>query len=101
MVNLTSADIFDNAGAQLVLDAIRARWPWPPRLERDEYRSRRAFDITGEQHSSARIFCSGISERTVCRLRIGPSRIWPSDPAIDALVRAFTRGILNRRGDAY
>ena len=27
-VNLTTADISDSAGAQLILDAIRKRWPW-------------------------------------------------------------------------
>jgi anti-anti-sigma regulatory factor len=27
MVNLSSADIFDSAGAQMILDAIRRRWP--------------------------------------------------------------------------
>jgi putative transposase len=27
-VNLTTADISDSAGAQLILDAIRERWPW-------------------------------------------------------------------------
>jgi transposase len=28
MVNLTTADIADSAGAQLILHAIRHRWPW-------------------------------------------------------------------------
>jgi transposase len=28
MVNLTTADISDSAGAQQILDAIRKRWPW-------------------------------------------------------------------------
>jgi transposase len=28
MVNLTTADISDSAGAQTILDAIRKRWPW-------------------------------------------------------------------------
>ena len=28
MVNLTAADISDSAGAQMILDAIRQRWPW-------------------------------------------------------------------------
>ena len=28
MVNLTTADISDSAGAQMILDAIRRRWPW-------------------------------------------------------------------------
>ena len=28
MVNLTTADIADSAGAQLILHAIRSRWPW-------------------------------------------------------------------------
>ena len=28
MVNLTTADISDSAGAQAILDAVRKRWPW-------------------------------------------------------------------------
>ena len=28
MLNLTTADISDSAGAQVILDAIRKRWPW-------------------------------------------------------------------------
>ncbi len=28
MANLTTADISDSAGAQMILDAIRQRWPW-------------------------------------------------------------------------
>jgi transposase len=28
MMNLTSADLSDSAGAQLILDALRQRWPW-------------------------------------------------------------------------
>jgi transposase len=28
MINPTSADISDSAGAQMILDAIRKRWPW-------------------------------------------------------------------------
>jgi putative transposase len=28
MVNLTTADISDSAGAQAIVDAIRKRWPW-------------------------------------------------------------------------
>jgi putative transposase len=35
MVNLTTADISDSAGAQIILDAIRKRWPWLKRLLAD------------------------------------------------------------------
>lgn len=35
MVNLTPADISDSAGAQLIFDAIRQRWPWPKHLFAD------------------------------------------------------------------
>jgi putative transposase len=28
MINLTPADISDSAGAQMILDGIRKRWPW-------------------------------------------------------------------------
>ena len=34
-VNLTPADISDSAGAQLILDAIRKRWPWIKHLFAD------------------------------------------------------------------
>jgi len=35
MVNLTSADISDCAGAQMILDALRKRWPWLQHLFAD------------------------------------------------------------------
>lgn len=35
MVNLTMADISDSAGAQMILDAIRKRWPWLKHLFAD------------------------------------------------------------------
>ncbi len=35
MVNLTTADIADSAGAQAILDAIRKRWPWLKHLFAD------------------------------------------------------------------
>jgi putative transposase len=35
MVNLTTADISDSAGAQAILDAIRKRWPWLKHLFAD------------------------------------------------------------------
>ena len=35
MVNLTSADISDSAGAQMILDGIRKRWPWMKHLFAD------------------------------------------------------------------
>ena len=35
MVNLTTADISDSAGAQVILDAIRKRWPWVKHLFAD------------------------------------------------------------------
>src|SRR6201999_2014517 len=35
MVNLTTADISDSAGAQAILDAIRKRWPWVKHLFAD------------------------------------------------------------------
>jgi len=35
MVNLTTADISDSAGAQVILDAIRKRWPWLKHLFAD------------------------------------------------------------------
>ena len=36
MVNLTSADISDSAGAQMILDALRKRWPWLKHLFADD-----------------------------------------------------------------
>lgn len=35
MVNLTTADISDSAGAQAILDAMRKRWPWMKHLFAD------------------------------------------------------------------
>lgn len=35
MVNLTPADVSDSAGAQMILDAIRKRWPWVKHLFAD------------------------------------------------------------------
>jgi hypothetical protein len=35
MVKPTSADISDSAGAQMILDAIRKRWPWLKHLFAD------------------------------------------------------------------
>jgi transposase len=35
MVNLTPADISDSAGAQMILEAIRKRWPWVKHLFAD------------------------------------------------------------------
>ncbi|YBW41322.1 IS5 family transposase (plasmid) [Nitrobacter sp. TKz-YC01] len=35
MINLTTADISDSAGAQAILDAIRKRWPWVKHLFAD------------------------------------------------------------------
>ncbi|WP_400771213.1 IS5 family transposase [Methylosinus sporium] len=35
MVNLTTADVSDSAGAQAILDAIRKRWPWVKHLFAD------------------------------------------------------------------
>lgn len=35
LFNLTSADISDSAGAQMILDAVRKRWPWLKHLFAD------------------------------------------------------------------
>jgi putative transposase len=36
MVNLTPADISGSAGAQLILDSVRKRWPWLKHLFADD-----------------------------------------------------------------
>ncbi len=41
MINLTTADISDSAGAQQILDAIRKRWPWVRHLFADGAYDRR------------------------------------------------------------
>jgi putative transposase len=41
MVNLTTADISDSAGAQAILDAVRKRWPWIKHLFADGAYDRR------------------------------------------------------------
>ena len=43
MVNLTTADISDSAGAQMILDAIRKRWPWIKHLFADGAYDRRTL----------------------------------------------------------
>jgi transposase len=35
MVNITPGDISDSAGAQMILDAVRKRWPWLKHLFAD------------------------------------------------------------------
>ena len=35
MINLTTADISDSAGAQVILEGIRKRWPWVKHLFAD------------------------------------------------------------------
>ena len=48
MINLTTADISDSAGAQMILDAIRKRWPWlQASLRRRRLRSRPAHGQGG------------------------------------------------------
>jgi putative transposase len=43
MLNLTTADISDSAGAQAILDAIRKRWPWVKHLFADGAYDRRTL----------------------------------------------------------
>ena len=43
MINLTTADIADSAGAQLILHAIRKRWPWLKHLFADGGYDRKAL----------------------------------------------------------
>src|SRR5437763_10400665 len=48
MVNLTTADIADSAGAQIILAAIRRRWPWLKHLFADG-----AYDLTRLMNAAA------------------------------------------------
>ena len=51
MVNLTTADIADSAGAQIILDAIRKRWPWIKHLFADgAYDRRKLMDKAAFEH---------------------------------------------------
>ena len=50
MVNLTTADISDCAGAQAILDVIRKRWPWVKHLFADGAYDRRHLDGQGGVH---------------------------------------------------
>ena len=43
MINLTTADISDSAGAQMILDQIRKRWPWVKHLFADGAYDRRTL----------------------------------------------------------
>ncbi len=60
MIDLTTADIFDSAGAQAILDAVRKRWPWLKHLFADD-----AYDRTKLLGKAAfRDFVLGIVRRT-------------------------------------
>jgi len=48
MVNLTTANISDSAGGQMVLDALRKRWPWVKHLFADG-----AYDRAGMMDKAA------------------------------------------------
>ncbi len=48
MVNLTPADLSDSAGAQMILDAIRKRWPWLKHLFADGGYDRTQLYAPGE-----------------------------------------------------
>ena len=89
MVNLTTADISDSAGAQMILDSVRKRWPWLKHLFADS-----AYDRTrppsstspskssngpiprrasnGKLKSGTRLFCPDY--RFEVRLRLGRCR---------------------------
>ncbi|BBK44259.1 hypothetical protein STVA_42790 [Allostella vacuolata] len=60
MVNLTTADISNSAGARKILDAIRQRWPWMKHLFADgAYDRRRLLD-----KAACRDFAIEIVQRT-------------------------------------
>src|SRR5271163_2021388 len=59
MVNLTPADISDSAGAQMILDGVRKRWPWLKHLFADG-----AYDRPAQANNS-RI---GVFKRTLTYL---------------------------------
>ena len=60
MVNLTTADISDSAGAQTIIAAIRKRWPWLKHLFTDG-----AYDRTRLMDAAAyRDFVIAIVRRT-------------------------------------
>ena len=59
MVNLTTADISDSAGAQMILDAIRKRWPWIKHLFADGAYDRRTL----MDKAAAKEFVVGVRRR--------------------------------------
>ena len=55
MVNLTTADISDSAGALAILDGIRKRWPWVKHLFADgAYDRLKLMDKAAYSTSSSR-----------------------------------------------
>ena len=48
MLNLTTADVSDSAGAQLILDGVRKQWPWLKHLFADVNRPGFARGCLGE-----------------------------------------------------
>jgi hypothetical protein len=64
MVNLTTADISDSAGAQAILDGIRKRWPWVKHFFEDGAYDRLNFwTKPAILISSARSFAAAINRR--------------------------------------
>ena len=62
MVNLTTADISDSAGAQAILDAVRKRWPWVKHMFADAIYDRLKLIPRRSDRSDSAADCS-LSER--------------------------------------
>ena len=103
MVNLTTADISDSAGAQAILDAIRKRWPWVKHLFADATYDRlklmdkaayllfvleiirrrdgqKGFEVLPRRWVVERIFGRMIRWRRLVRLRAPHRRLNSHDP---------------------
>ena len=70
MVNLTTADISDSAGAQTIVAAIRKRWPWLKHLFADG-----AYDRTSLMDS--RLITTSSSTSSAAPTRNPASRFCP------------------------
>ena len=80
MVNLTPADISDSAGAQMILDAIRKRWPWLKHLFADgAYDRTQLMDKPPSSTSSSRSSAASTASPASRCCRAAGSSSAPSD----------------------
>jgi transposase len=93
MINLTTADISDSAGAQVILDAIRKRWPWIKHLFADSaYDRRKLMD-----KAAFKDFVIDIVHRidSAPGFKVLPRRWWSNEPSVGSRVGVVSCAIMS------